>query len=348
MELRQKKVVVTGGAGFIGSHLVDALIAHQNDVLVIDDFSSGSEANLRHHEGCKLLQIARTDVCDFSAMEKLLSKVDCVFHLATRNVRLSLRQPTIVHDVNVTGTLNVLKAAAAAGVSRFLYCSSSEVNGTADVVPMPEEYRYRPETIYGASKLAGEYYTQVFHRAGWLKTVIARPHNNYGPREHYEGLKGEVIPRFILWALGGQSPVIFGDGRQTRDFTYVEETASFLVRLLETEQALGETFNVCRGEEVSIAEIANMVCEATGAKVIPEYRASRPSDVLRLYGDPSKLHSVLGSSPSIPIREGLARTVNWFRHNVPVSEKLIASLRSENWEEAKAEPWLMATLSQGL
>lgn len=348
MELRRKRVVVTGGAGFIGSHLVDVLVAHKNEVVVIDDFSSGSEANLRHHEGNKLLEVARADVRDFPAMEQLLDKADCVFHLATRNVRLSLRHPTVVHDVNVTGTLNVLKAAAAAGVSRFLYCSSSEVNGTADVVPMPEEYHYRPETIYGASKLAGEYYTQVFHRAGWLKTVIARPHNNYGPREHYEGLKGEVIPRFILWAFGGHSPIIFGDGKQTRDFTYVEETATFLVRLLEADQALGETFNVCRGEEVSISEIARLICEVAGAKVVPEYRSSRPSDVLRLYGDPSKLRFVLGNSPSMSIREGLERTVEWFRHNVPVTEKLIASLRSENWEEVEGESWLLSTQSQGL
>jgi UDP-glucose 4-epimerase len=334
------RVVVTGGAGFIGSHLVDVLLEAGNEVIVVDDFSSGSRANLAPHERARALHIEEASVLDEQAMRTLCRDASYVLHLATRDVRLSLRQPTLVHEVNTTGTLNVLKAAAAAKVHRLLYCSSSEVNGTADVVPMPEEYHFKPLTIYGASKLAGEYYAQVFHRAGWLRTVIARPHNNYGPREPYEGTRGELIPRFILWGLAHKPLQVFGDGAQTRDFTYVTETARILAELVACDAAEGSTLNVCRGEEVSVIDIARLVIELTGTAAGIEHRPGRPSDVLRLYGDASKLRAVLGGAPVISIREGLARTLAWFRENVSVTRTLLDSLQGENWLQAQAEDWL--------
>jgi UDP-glucose 4-epimerase len=343
MHARASRVVVTGGAGFIGSHLTDRLLNGGHEVVVLDDFSSGRRENLAHQGGNPRLSVESADVRDEAAVRHLLRGARLVFHLATRNVRLSLRQPTVVHEVNTTGTLNVLKAAAAAGVQRFLYCSSSEVNGTADVVPMPEEYHFKPETIYGASKLAGEYYTQVFQRAGWLQTVIARPHNTYGPREHHEGVSGEVIPRFILLALAGKPLPLYGGGSQTRDFTYVSETADFLARLLECDRAVGRTFNVCRGEEVSIRQVAELVRELTGQAVPALALPGRPNDVLRLFGDPRQLKSVLGSAPSLSIREGLGRTVAWFRDAVPITPELVESLGGANWKALPAEPWLEET-----
>lgn len=340
MDISHQRVLVTGGAGFIGSHLVDALVAAGNDVVVLDDLSTGDWAHLAHH-GDSVERIAGS-VLDEQAVARACHDVALVFHLATRNVRLSLRQPTLVHEVNTTGTLNVLKAATAAGVQRLLYCSSSEVNGTADVVPMPEDYHFKPETIYGASKLTGEYYAMVFHRAGWLPCVIARPHNNYGPREHYAGDTGEVIPRFILWALAGRPPVIYGDGKQTRDFTYVTETAALLIKLAACDAALGETFNVCHGNEVSIAAIAELIAELTGTGVEPRHVAARPSDVLRLYGDNRRLQETLGEVPTVDIREGLGRTIEWFRQNVPVTAEVLASMQPENWASVESEPWIPA------
>jgi len=262
--------------------------------------------------------------------------------LACRNVRLSLRRPTEVHEVNATGTLNALKAAAACGARRFLYCSSSEVCGTADVVPMPEDYHFQPETIYGASKLTGEYYTQVFQRSGWLETVIVRPHNSYGPREHYKGVLGEVIPRFILKALAGQPLTVYGDGAQTRDFTYVVETAAFLARLMACDAAVGKTVNLCHGQEVSIAEIAQLILAYTNSTSAIEHLPSRPSDVLRLFGDNSRLQTLLGNAPQIAIAEGLRRTVDWFRENVPLNSGILESLAPANWELSMAEPWFEA------
>ena len=340
MDIKNNRVIVTGGAGFIGSHLVDRLLARNNEVIVIDNFSTGSYRNLDDHKDDPLLHIEAVDIRDEAEISKSFKGADFVFHLACQNVRLSLRQPTIVHEVNATGTLNVLKASAAARVKRFLYCSSSEVNGTARIVPMPEEYHYRPETIYGASKLTGEYYTQVFHRAGWLPAVIARPHNNYGPREHYEGDKGEVIPRFILWALSGKPMVIYGDGTQTRDFTYVTETVDFMVKLLECDEALGETYNVCRGEEVSILRIAEIISELIGFDKQPLRMKGRLSDVLRLYGDTTKLERTLGSIPQISIRDGLKKTISWFSEHVSIDETVFANMQTENWESVAPESFL--------
>lgn len=342
MDIGGRKIVVTGGAGFIGSHVVDALLSQGARAAVIDDFSSGERANLAHHEGNAALSVHELDIRHGESLAPAFRGADAVLHLACRNVRLSLARPTEVHETNATGTFNVLKAARAAGVRRLLYCSSSEVNGTADTVPMPETYHYAPETIYGASKLAGEYYTQVFQRSGWLSTVIARPHNNYGPREHYAGHKGEVIPRFIIQALAGRRPLVYGDGRQTRDFTYVTETADYLIRLLCAEHLQGAAFNICRGQEVSILELAGIICDLTGRGLAPEHLPARPSDVLRLCGDPSRLRQALGDSPSISIREGLARTVAWFRRNVPVTEEVLRSMSPENWRDVEREPWLDA------
>jgi len=342
MELKDRKVVVTGGAGFIGSHLVDRLIALGNQVVVVDDFSSGSRSNIRHHLQGGQLEVVEADIFSEEAMLDLIPEADCLFHLACRNVRLSLRRPTNVHDVNATGTLNVLKAATRAGIRRFLYCSSSEVNGTADIVPMPEEYHFKPETIYGASKLVGEFYTQVFQRAGWLETVIVRPHNNYGPREHYQGILGEVIPRFILFALAGKPVTIYGDGLQTRDFTYVTETAEYMTRIMEHDGAVGRTFNLCRGNEVSIRQIAELIGKMVDGGIGIAHMPARPNDVLRLFGDPSKMRECLGSSPRIDIEEGLRMTFDWFRNNVPLSDAVLASMEPRSWETTEAEPWLQA------
>ena len=340
MTLSGATVAVTGGAGFIGSHLVDQLLAAGNEVTVIDDLSSGSRDNLAHHGFGSKLRLEVASVLDLPALDNALKGVQYVFHLATRNVRLSLRQPSVVHEVNVAGTYNVLKAAAARGARRLLYCSSSEVYGTATQVPLPEECAFRPQTIYGASKLAGEYYAQVFHRSGWLETVIARPHNTYGPRAHYAFDRGELIPRLIVRALAGLPAVIFGDGAQTRDFTYVEETALYLGALMAAESAAGRTFSICRGEEVAIKDVASQVAKLAGLERAPLFLPARPHDVRRLLGDPSRLRGALGGSPEIGIAEGLGRTVDWYRRNVPITEAVLGSMQPENWSELPAEAWL--------
>ena len=186
------------------------------------------------------------------------------------------------------------------------------------------------------SKLAGEYYSLVFHRSGWVPVVVARPHNNYGPREHFAGTKGEVIPRFILQSFKNQPLTIYGDGSQTRDFTYVRDTVEMLVYLLANDQALGEVFNVCFGAETSILELGRQIVKLTGSKSEFQYLPGRPSDVLRLYGDNEKLRRLLGFTPKTQLAQGLLQTVEYFRGLAHVTPKL----SDRAWEENAAENWL--------
>ena len=338
--LNDKNVVVTGGAGFIGSHLTDRLLKSGARVLVIDDLSTCGSANIDHLNGDSNFAIEEADIRDAKAMESLLRNADIIFHLATRNVRLSLRQPTEVHEVNTIGTYNLLKAATAGPAKRFIYCSSSEVYGDAMEVPLREDSPCDPKTIYGASKLAGEHYASAFHRSGWLDTIIVRPHNTFGPRAHYHNHHGEVIPRFILLALAGRALSVFGDGQQTRDFTYVCDTVEYITRLALHHDTPGGTYNVCRGAEVSILELAEHIIQITGLNAVLRYKPARPNDISRLWGDPGRLSAVLSDSPQTNIKDGLSITVDWFRKQVPITEALVDAIETSSWEMADQELWL--------
>jgi UDP-glucose 4-epimerase len=210
------KVLVTGGAGFIGSHLVDALIQEGCYVRVIDNLTNGKRENLEQHKASDNFEFYLGSVTDPYDVAEAMKGIEIVFHLACLGVRHSIRHPFENHRVNAEGTLLMLKEAQRAGVEKFLYCSSSEVYGTAIHVPMPESHPTNPCTIYGASKLAGEAYTRAFYKSYGMKTVILRPFNTYGPRSHHEGYAGEMIPKSIVRALNGKSVLVFGDGSQTR------------------------------------------------------------------------------------------------------------------------------------
>jgi UDP-glucose 4-epimerase len=339
-DFNNQNVVVTGGAGFIGSHLTNRLLKSGARVLVIDDLSSCGSVNIDHFNGDPNFALEEADVRDGEAMALLLRNADTVFHLATRNVRLSLHRPTEVHEVNTIGTYNLLKAAAGRRVKRFIYCSSSEVHGDALELPLREESPCNPKTIYGASKLAGEYYTSAFHRSGWLDAIIVRPHNTYGPRAHFHGHHGEVIPRFILLAQAGLAPTIFGDGKQTRDFTYVGDTVEFMARLALHPDTPGGTYNICRGAAVSVLELAEHIIQITGLSAALRFKPERPSDIARLWGDPSRLSALLSDSPQTNLQDGLALTIEWFRKQVSIDEALADALENASWENADIEPWL--------
>ena len=221
---------MTGGAGFIGSHVVDQLVAEGAAVTVLDNFATGSRDNL--HDACQRGDVRVVDgsILDRPAIAEAIGGCDTVYHFAVECVRRSLGKPIENHEVNASGTLFVLEAARRVGVSRFVYCSSSEVYGNASSGLLNERITLcEPMTVYGAAKLAGEYYTKAYHRTYGLPTVVIRPFNSYGPREHDRGDLAEVIPRFVIRVLNGQSPVIFGSGENSRDFTYVTETARGIV-----------------------------------------------------------------------------------------------------------------------
>ena len=329
MRLQGLRILVTGAAGFIGSHLADRLAAG-NDLVLVDDFSIGKRENLAEVKDRPGVTIIEADITDRERMRELTDRVDVVFHLAISDLRTSLNHPWMSHDVNAGGTLSVCLAARESGVKRFVYVSSSEVYGTAETVPMSEDHPLRPTTVYGASKLAGELYAQACQRTYGLPVIVVRPFNTYGPREPHEGMRAEVIPRFLLELKAGREPVVFGDGSQTRDFTFVEETVTGLVAAGECDALVGDVVNVARGREVSIAEIARLLAELAGRPDASARRADpRPGDVHRHYADISKARRLLGFDPKIDIREGLARTAAWFEARGIVASGAASGL--PNW-----------------
>lgn len=329
-EARQR-VLVTGGAGFIGSELVRQLATRGATVTVVDNLINGKRDSL---DGLlsDQVQLAVVDIRDGQRMSELLAGVDVVFHLACLGVRHSIHSPHENHEVNATSTLQLLIAARAANVGRFVYTSTSEVYGTARWTPMTEEHPTYPMTVYGASKLAGECYTRAFFETFGYPTVIIRPFNAYGPHCHHEGDSGEVIPKFLLRCLANRPMVIFGDGTQTRDFTYVEDTARGILLAGMADAAIGQTINLGSGHEIAIRDLAREVATAAGCpNAAMTYEAPRPGDVLRLYADTTKAQRLLGFQSRIAFSDGLSRMRDWYLSLAQSPEALLQDEVVYNW-----------------
>jgi UDP-glucose 4-epimerase len=333
MELCGKKILVTGGAGFIGSHLVDALSSHE--VRILDDFSTGRRENLAQHAGRPNVEIVAGDLRDPATVARALEGVDVVFHLACRGVRHSIGHPLENHEVNATGTLLLLGEARRAGVQRFVHVSSSEVYGTARYAPMDEDHPTFPETVYGAAKLAGECYARAYHQTYGFAAVVVRPFNNFGPRSHHEGDSGEVIPRFAVWALNRMPPVIFGDGKQTRDFIYVEETAHWLCTIAECDALVGQTVNLASGQETSVLALADLVYDAVGnGRIAPDFRPARPGDVRRHSAGTQRAKQIIGLHTQITVEEGIRRLIAHLRAIPGGAASLLENTKAVNWTSA--------------
>lgn len=313
MKIKNKRILITGGAGFIGSHLVDAL-SENNYVIVLDNFSSGKKENIAHHEENPNVKIITGDIRDKPLLYEITGDIDIIYHLAVQCLRVSIKDPEINHEVNATGTLNLCMAALKNSVKRFIYISSSEVYGTAVKVPMDENHPCEPMTVYGASKLAGEAYTLAYYRTYGLNSIVVRPFNTYGPRAHFEGVYGEVIPRFVLRVLNNKPPVIFGDGTQTRDFTYVSDTVRGIILASECDGMVGQTVNIAGGSEVSVNTLAEVVTKKLNKKNLkPVYEKSRPGDVMRHFADVSKAKRLCNFTPQINIEKGIELYMDWFK-----------------------------------
>lgn len=324
MKLNKLHILVTGGAGFIGSHLVETL-SKDNEITVYDNFSSSvvSVQDLRN------VRVIKGDILDQKKLAAAMRGIDTTFHFAVACVRLSLGNPRHVHDVNATGTLNTLLAAKKARVKRFVYISSSEVYGSAEQSLILEDHPINPTTVYGMSKYMGEEYTRLFSTE--LPSIIVRPFNTYGPRSHFDGVYGEVIPRFCLRALNKKQPIIFGSGTQTRDFTYITDTIDGIRKAAQSDSILGIPVNIAAGREVSIEQIGLTICSATGLPFHPIYRPSRPGDVARHAADVTKAKKILGFKPKIPIDLGLGMYMKWLKKTYPDSKKLLAKIPERNW-----------------
>ena len=331
MRLSGRRVLVTGAAGFIGSHLSDRL-AETCDLVLVDDFSVGVRSNLARLEGRRNVRVVEADVTDRERMLEVVDGVDVVFHLAISCLRTSLGNPVLSHDVNAGGTLSVCLAAREAGVERLLYVSSSEVYGSAQSVPMSEAHPCNPTTVYGASKLAGEAYALALWRSYDLPVSVVRPFNTYGPREPYRGARAEVIPRFILCLEAGKSPVIYGDGSQTRDFTFVDETVDGIVLAAECDELVGDVVNVACGREASIRRVAELLSTLLGrTDLLADFADPRPGDVARHFADVGKARRLLGFEPRVDLETGLERTIAWFRDNRILEREGAEASATPNW-----------------
>ncbi len=330
--MQNRRTLVTGGAGFIGSELVRQLAGRGFGVRVVDNLVNGRRENLDGVLNDKV-ELVVADVRDLSYMASLLRDVDTVFHLACLGVRHSIHSPIENHEVNATATLGLLDAARNHGVKRFVYVSSSEVYGTARTAPITETHPTLPMTVYGASKLAGEAYTRAFWETYRYPTVVLRPFNAYGPRCHHEGDSGEVIPKFLLRCLAGKPLVIFGDGTQTRDFTFVSDTARGILAAGVAENSVGQTINLGSGKEIEIRELAKTIAQALGRRETEIVHVEpRPGDVLRLLADSSKARTLLQFAPSVGLGEGIAQLRDWYSSQAKSPEQLLENEVVRNWE----------------
>jgi UDP-glucose 4-epimerase len=295
--------LVTGGAGFIGSHIVEALQQRQEAVRVFDDFSTGKRAHLDH---LSAIDVIEGDVRDAAAVQQAMRGVDYVIHLAALvSVTQSMSDPASTNAVNVTGTLNILTSAAAHNVKRVVLASSCAVYGDNDSLPLTEAALTRPLSPYAASKLIAEIYCQTFYHSFGLPTVCLRYFNIYGPRQHPQGAYAAAIPRFAQRIKNGQPPIIFGDGAQTRDFVHVSDVVRANLLACACEAAVGQVFNIATGQGVSLLQLAAEMNTIQGTSLTPEFQAPRAGDIKHSRGDGGKAARVLQFTPVTSLHDGL-------------------------------------------
>lgn len=303
--------LVTGGSGFIGSHIVQRLVSQGERVRLLDNFSSGKQENLRGLED--RIEVFLGELLDLPVVRKAMEGVETVFHQAAlRSVPFSVENPGLVNRVNVEGTVNVLVAARDAGVRRVVYASSSSVYGNGAELPKSEQHLPRPISPYAVSKLTGEYYCRVFSQIYGLETVSLRYFNVYGPRQDPTSQYAAVIPRFIHWALRGEPLEVHGDGLQSRDFTYIDNVVNANLLAARCQKGIGEAFNVGQGDARTLLDLVELLQDITGRKLQLLHTGDRPGDVRHTLADVSRAESCLGYLPEVSFEEGIARTVEYF------------------------------------
>ena len=306
------RVLITGGAGFIGSHLVEALVARGHRVRVLDNMSSGKLKNLRAVRGS--VEVVRGECANYTTARSAVQRVDCVFHEAAMpSVARSVKQPLASHRANATATITMLEAAPQAGVERFIYAGSSSVYGESPELPKRESMTPTPLSPYAAGKLVGEHYVRMFHELYGMKTLTLRYFNVFGPRQAVGSPYSGVIGLFTTALLGGSKPVIYGDGRQSRDFTYVDNVVHANLLAMRTSKAKGQGLNVAMGERIDLRQLLRSVAKTIGVAPRSVRRPSRAGDVKHSVADVTLARRVLGYEPRVDLETGLVRTVEWFR-----------------------------------
>jgi UDP-glucose 4-epimerase len=308
--------LVTGGAGFIGSHLVEALTKAGAAVRVLDDFSTGLRENLARLTPAP--EVFDGDVADAAAVGPAVAGADVVFHLAAlASVQKSVEAPAETHRVCATGTLTVLDAARRAGVRRVVYAASSSAYGLPTGAVQTEDEPLRPLSPYAAAKLAGELYCQAFTASYGLETVRLRFFNIFGPRQRADSPYSGVIALFADAMAAGRAPTVFGDGLQTRDFTHVADVVQALTLAAEAPAAFGEVYNVGAGRSVSLLDLVAALNRILGTQIIAQHAPPRVGDVRHSRADISRARRELGYEPRVPFEDGLAETLRWLRGGSP-------------------------------
>lgn len=304
--------LVTGGAGFIGSHIVEELVKKGEKVKVFDNFSTGKEENLESVR--KKIKIIKGDIRDLKDLERAFYGIDYVLHQAAmRSVPKSVDDPRGANDNNITGTLNVLMAARKSGVKKVVYASSSSVYGDCKIYPQKESFVPAPISPYAVSKLAGEYYAVMFSKTYYLPTVSLRYFNVFGPKQPPESQYSAVIPKFIESALKGVPLEVHWDGRQSRDFTYVKNVVNANIMAALSSKSSGKVYNVACGSTISLIEIIKIIEKFLGYKLEKRFTPKRAGDVRKTWADISLIKKDLGYKPEVGFEEGLIKTVEWFK-----------------------------------
>ena len=305
------KVLVTGGAGFIGSNLAAVLLTRGETVRVLDNFSTGRRENLEGLDKSGL-EVVEGDLRDPCVVKDALRNIDLVFHEAAFvSAPLSLREPRTCYEINVRGTENLLEAAQQAGVRRIVLASSAAIYGDSTQFPLDEESRLQPLSPYAASKAINEISAGMYTRSFNLEVVALRYFNVYGPKQSLESEYAAAIPIFIRQLMDGKPITIYGDGEQTRDLVFIEDVVQANLLAASSKKAAGEYFNVCSGQEISMLQLVQILQEITGHRSDLRFEAARPGDILRSTGRPDKARSLLGFLPKVALRAGLKRTLDW-------------------------------------
>jgi nucleoside-diphosphate-sugar epimerase len=307
------KAVVTGGAGFIGSHIVDELIKMGIETFVVDDLSTGSLENLQQHKGSKLLHVVVGDARNIEKLLETVTDIDIVFHeAAIASVTRSVSEPMVVHDVNVNMTLEVMNFCLKNKVKRFIFASSAAVYGIIKSGPASENHLCRPFSPYGASKLAIENYLNAYHQTYGLETVALRYFNVYGPRQILNDYTG-VITIFINQLLNNKTPTVDGDGLQTRDFVHVRDIVQANMLCMESKKAVGEMFNVATQNSVSILQLLMTLKSITKTDISHKFGPPRPGDVKFGFASIDKIRTALGFEPKFTVSNGLVDVVEYIK-----------------------------------
>ena len=306
-------VLVTGGAGFIGSNLAEELLKRGNFVRVLDDFSTGKRENLIFDKEYPSLEVIEGDIRDLHTCQKAVQGVEYVFHQgALPSVQRSVEDPETSNAVNAGGTLNILLAARGKGVKRVIYASSSSVYGDTPTLPKHEEMPSNPLSPYALQKYVGEHYCRLFYQLYGLETISLRYFNIFGPKQDPNSLYSAVIPKFIDDLLQDRPPIIFGDGEQSRDFTYIENVVQANLLAMSAEHVHGEAINIACGKRISLNQLFNVLKEIVGSKVSPLYREPRKGDVKHSLADIRKGKEIVGYEPTVGVEIGLRKTVEFF------------------------------------